>query len=553
MLVSGLRFETQLRTLNQFPDTLLGDPARRIRYFDPLRNEYFFDRNRPSFDAILYYYQSGGRLRRPVNVPLDVFSEEIKFYELGELATNKFRIDDIDSGRLADRWSLSRLQARSRHFIAAAKSVVGTFLEGKRFQASISRNRACGGSTHSRLVPHTHGSFHTLTARSTQSRLVPHTHGSFHTITARSTQSRLVPHTHGSFHTHSSFHTLTARSTQSRLVPHTQASTHSRLVPHTHGSFHTLTARSTQSRLVPHTHGSFHTITARSTHSQLVPHNHGSFHTLTGRSAQSRLVPHTHSSFHTLTARSTHSRRSHQLVPHNHGSFHNSQLVPHNHGSFHTLTARSTTHGSFHTLTARSTQSRLVPHTHSSFHTITARSTHSQVVPHNHDSFHTLTARSNDYSYYKIHRLSITAIIVLNVNVVGFRDELFNISRDVTTSSQYLIGVGRIGWQEVPSQHSVAAPAEDAQDLTYPSPLRQYSYANQPSTTDRSIRPTSSQHLIGVGRIGWQEVPSQHSVAAPAEDAQDLTQLILVPSVSIHTLISPVLQIGRLDLLPPNT
>ncbi|CAM1319134.1 KCNA2 (predicted) [Pycnogonum litorale] len=92
--VSGLRFETQLRTLNQFPDTLLGDPAKRIRYFDPLRNEYFFDRNRPSFDAILYYYQSGGRLRRPVNVPLDVFSEEIKFYELGEMATNKFREDE---------------------------------------------------------------------------------------------------------------------------------------------------------------------------------------------------------------------------------------------------------------------------------------------------------------------------------------------------------------------------------------------------------------------------------------------------------------------------
>ncbi|XP_029043943.1 potassium voltage-gated channel protein Shaker isoform X1 [Osmia lignaria lignaria] len=92
--VSGLKFETQLRTLNQFPDTLLGDPSRRLRYFDPLRNEYFFDRNRPSFDAILYYYQSGGRLRRPVNVPLDVFSEEIKFYELGELATNKFREDE---------------------------------------------------------------------------------------------------------------------------------------------------------------------------------------------------------------------------------------------------------------------------------------------------------------------------------------------------------------------------------------------------------------------------------------------------------------------------
>ncbi|XP_076854830.1 potassium voltage-gated channel subfamily A member 1 [Brachyhypopomus gauderio] len=92
--VSGLKFETQLKTLAQFPDTLLGDPEKRIRYFDPLRNEYFFDRNRPSFDAILYFYQSGGRLKRPVNVPFDIFSEEVKFYELGEEAMLKFREDE---------------------------------------------------------------------------------------------------------------------------------------------------------------------------------------------------------------------------------------------------------------------------------------------------------------------------------------------------------------------------------------------------------------------------------------------------------------------------
>ncbi|XP_062917825.1 potassium voltage-gated channel subfamily A member 4-like [Mobula hypostoma] len=92
--VSGLRFETQTKTLEQFPDTLLGDPGRRMCYFDPLRNEYFFDRNRPSFDAILYYYQSGGRLKRPVNVPFDIFSEEIKFYELGDEAMLKFREEE---------------------------------------------------------------------------------------------------------------------------------------------------------------------------------------------------------------------------------------------------------------------------------------------------------------------------------------------------------------------------------------------------------------------------------------------------------------------------
>ncbi|KAF7239642.1 Potassium voltage-gated channel subfamily A member 4 [Varanus komodoensis] len=92
--VSGLRFETQVKTLRQFPDTLLGDPRRRLHYYDPMRNEYFFDRNRPCFDSILYYYQSGGRLRRPTNVPIDVFLEELKFYQLGEEALSKFRDDE---------------------------------------------------------------------------------------------------------------------------------------------------------------------------------------------------------------------------------------------------------------------------------------------------------------------------------------------------------------------------------------------------------------------------------------------------------------------------
>ncbi|XP_069543477.1 potassium voltage-gated channel subfamily A member 10 [Brachyistius frenatus] len=92
--IAGLRFETQLKTLDQFPETLLGDPLKRMYYFDPMRNEYFFDRNRPSFDGILYYYQSGGKIRRPANVPLDVFADEILFYELGSEALEQFREDE---------------------------------------------------------------------------------------------------------------------------------------------------------------------------------------------------------------------------------------------------------------------------------------------------------------------------------------------------------------------------------------------------------------------------------------------------------------------------
>ncbi|OWF55857.1 potassium voltage-gated channel subfamily A member 1-like [Mizuhopecten yessoensis] len=78
--VSGLQFETQLKTLNRLPNTLLGNPFLRERYWDFKRKEYFFDRHRPSFQAILYFYQSGGRLKRPYEVPLDVFIEELKFF-----------------------------------------------------------------------------------------------------------------------------------------------------------------------------------------------------------------------------------------------------------------------------------------------------------------------------------------------------------------------------------------------------------------------------------------------------------------------------------------
>lgn len=64
--------------------TLLGDPLKRKQFWDSRRNEFFIDRHRPSFQAVLYYYQSGGRLRRPMEIPEDIFLEELEFYEIGE-------------------------------------------------------------------------------------------------------------------------------------------------------------------------------------------------------------------------------------------------------------------------------------------------------------------------------------------------------------------------------------------------------------------------------------------------------------------------------------
>ncbi|KAJ7365448.1 Potassium voltage-gated channel sub A member 2 [Desmophyllum pertusum] len=61
--ISGKIYETRYSTLARFPGTLLGNPTKRKKYFDKGRQEYFFNRNRNAFDAILFYYQSNGLLR----------------------------------------------------------------------------------------------------------------------------------------------------------------------------------------------------------------------------------------------------------------------------------------------------------------------------------------------------------------------------------------------------------------------------------------------------------------------------------------------------------
>lgn len=92
--VSGLRYELNRQIFEQYPETLLGNSSKRNRHYDPERKEYFFDRSRPSFDAILHYYKSGGVLKRPFNVPVEVFVDELEFYKLGHEAKSKFLMNE---------------------------------------------------------------------------------------------------------------------------------------------------------------------------------------------------------------------------------------------------------------------------------------------------------------------------------------------------------------------------------------------------------------------------------------------------------------------------
>ncbi|KAK2573429.1 Potassium voltage-gated channel subfamily A member 1 [Acropora cervicornis] len=92
--VSGMIFETRKNTLSCFPQTLLGNEEKRRQFYVAELDEYFFNRNRAAFEAILYYYQSRGRLKRPVDVPMCIFKREIEFFQLGDDVLSDIRMKE---------------------------------------------------------------------------------------------------------------------------------------------------------------------------------------------------------------------------------------------------------------------------------------------------------------------------------------------------------------------------------------------------------------------------------------------------------------------------
>lgn len=80
--VRGEMFETYEHTLSRFPRTLLGSRSKRNRFYNPIRREYYFDRDKAVFNSILFYYQSNGILSKPETVSYEIFSSELKFFQL---------------------------------------------------------------------------------------------------------------------------------------------------------------------------------------------------------------------------------------------------------------------------------------------------------------------------------------------------------------------------------------------------------------------------------------------------------------------------------------
>uniref|UniRef100_A0A0N5BAU1 BTB domain-containing protein n=1 Tax=Strongyloides papillosus TaxID=174720 RepID=A0A0N5BAU1_STREA len=92
--VSGMRFQTYESTLARFPNSLLGHPAKRARYWNSKTQEYFLDHSRYCFESILNIYQTNGDVRRPELVPLEIYLKELKFFEMNEEVMENFWVSE---------------------------------------------------------------------------------------------------------------------------------------------------------------------------------------------------------------------------------------------------------------------------------------------------------------------------------------------------------------------------------------------------------------------------------------------------------------------------
>ena len=79
--VGGVRHETCRTTLRKIPATRLSRLTEALANYDPILNEYFFDRHPAVFGQILNYYRTG-KLHYPTNVCGPLFEEELEFWGL---------------------------------------------------------------------------------------------------------------------------------------------------------------------------------------------------------------------------------------------------------------------------------------------------------------------------------------------------------------------------------------------------------------------------------------------------------------------------------------
>ena len=90
----GTIFVIRQASLQRFPNTLLGDPKRRATFFHKTRGQFIIDRHIVSFEAILYYYETG-KLIAPTIYEPTIFLEELKYFQIDSETIDRFYENEI--------------------------------------------------------------------------------------------------------------------------------------------------------------------------------------------------------------------------------------------------------------------------------------------------------------------------------------------------------------------------------------------------------------------------------------------------------------------------
>ncbi|CAF3996382.1 unnamed protein product [Adineta steineri] len=91
----GTIFLIRKTSLNRFPNTLLGDPKRRITFYNKIKQQYIIDRHIISFEAIINYYETG-KLNAPTIYEPIIFFEELKYFQIDKQIIQDFYKTEID-------------------------------------------------------------------------------------------------------------------------------------------------------------------------------------------------------------------------------------------------------------------------------------------------------------------------------------------------------------------------------------------------------------------------------------------------------------------------
>ena len=118
----GEIFETYEHTLSRFPNTLLGNRKSRDCYYNQKSRGLYFDRNKSCFEAILYFYQSNGRLNCPDGIPVAVFESECRYFGISTETINELKrregiIFDLEQGDAAHKAKETSFRSRIWNFL----------------------------------------------------------------------------------------------------------------------------------------------------------------------------------------------------------------------------------------------------------------------------------------------------------------------------------------------------------------------------------------------------------------------------------------------------